>query len=392
MSTTSSRRRLIVAGRSARALAESASRAGWEVTALDASGDLDLEAFAEVVTLGHDRRRPWTPLAAANVGRVVPADAAAYTADLENHPRAVARLAEGRRLLGNPADVLERVRDPQALCEALRGRGLPAPDVRLEPVAGAAPGAWLVKPRQSCGGVGVDRWVAGAAVPGDCVLQERITGRPGSFLFAADGRNAVPLGLTRKLVGVHGFGAGGFRYCGSVLGSPTTPCFEDHGDVVDAALDAAQALTEEFGLIGVNGLDFVLCSGVPYPIELNPRYTAAMELLERAHGVSVFDLHASACDGRLPRSELAHRSTSIAYGKAIVHARRTGVLGDTRAWLRDPAVRDVPRPGARVDRGSPICTIFAEAGDAAACRRALVRRAAVVYREIEPSLAHASGA
>lgn len=385
-------RRLIVAGRSARALAESASRAGWEVTALDASGDLDLEAFAEVVTLGHDRRRPWTPQAAANVASVVPADAAAYTADMENHPLAVAKLAEGRRLLGNDAAVLERVRDPVALTAALRGRDLPAPEVRTEPAPGSSPGSWLVKPRQSHGGIGIERWNPGIRVPAGCVLQARITGRPGSLLFAADGKNAVPLGLTRKLIGVRGFGGGGFRYCGSVLGSPTRPCFDDHADVVDAALAVAQALTEEFGLVGVNGLDFVLCGGTPWPIELNPRYTSAMELLERAHGVSVFDIHASACEGRLPRAELAYRPASVAYGKAFVYARRAGTLGDTRPWLRDPSIRDVPRPGATVERGAPICTIFAEAADAAACRRALVRRAAVVYREVEPVLAQASGA
>lgn len=382
---------LIVAGRSARALAESASRAGWKVTALDASGDLDLEAFAEVVTLGHDRGRPWTPLAAANVARVVPASAVAYTADLENHPRAVARLTEGRRLLGNPPEVLERVRDPAVLAAALRDRGFPAPEVRGDPAPGAEPGVWLVKPRSSCGGGGVEDWLPGRAVPADCVLQRRIAGRPGSLVFAADGQQAVALGLTRKLVGNAALGAGGFRYCGSVLGSPTTPCFHDHAALVDRTVAMAQALTEAFGLVGVNGLDFVVCDGVPHPIELNPRYTAAMELLERAHGVSVFDIHASACEGRLPRSDLAHRPASVAYGRAIVHARSSGLLGDTRGWLRDPCLRDVPRPGAYVERGAPICTIFAEAGDAAACRRALVRRAAALYEEVEPLLARAAG-
>lgn len=329
-------RQLIVAGLSARALAESASRAGWSVTALDASGDLDLEAFAEVVTLGHDRRRPWAAIAAANVARVVPAGAAAYVADFEFHPDAVARLAEGRRLLGNSADTLTRLR-------AYR-------------------------------------------------FPETRPGRPGALLFAADGRTAVPLGLTRKITGEGPFGAGALTSCGSVLGSPTTPCYDDHAAVVDAATAIAQALTVELGLVGVNALDLAVSDGKVDPIGLDPRYTAAMELLERAHGVSVFDIHASACDGRLPRSELAYRPASIAYGNAIVRAREAVTLGDTRAWVRDPSIRDVPRPGVTIDRGRPICTIFAEASDVAGCRRALVRRATQVYREVEPVLARASGA
>ena len=329
-------RQLIVAGLSARALAESASRAGWSVTALDASGDLDLEAFAEVVTLGHDRRRPWAPVAAANVARVVPAGVAAYGADFEFHPDAVARLAEGRRLLGNSADVLRRVR-------AYR----------------------FPVPRR---------------------------GRSGGLLFAADGRTAVPLGLTRKLTGEGPFGGGALTSCGSVLGSPTTPCFDDHAAVVDAATDIAQTLTEELGLVGVNGLDISVSGGSVEAVGLDPRYTAAMELLERAHGVSVFDIHASACDGRLPRAELGYRAASVAYGNAIVRARDAVTLGDTRAWVRDPSIRDVPRPGVTIERGHPICTVFAEAGDVTGCRRALARRAAQVYREVEPALARASGA
>lgn len=325
-----------MAGLSARALAESASRAGWSVTALDASGDLDLEAFAEVVTLGRDRRRPWAPVAAANVARVVPAGTAAWGADFEFHPDAVERLAENRRLLGNSADVLRRVR-------AYR----------------------FPKPRR---------------------------GRIGALLFAADGRAAVPLGLTRKLTGDGPFGAGALPTCGSVLGSPTTPCYDDHAAVVDVATAMAEALTAELGLVGVNGLDISVNGGKVEPVGLDPRYTAAMELLERAHGVSVFDIHASACDGRLPRSELAYRPASVAYGNATVRARDAVTLGDTRAWVRDPSIRDVPRPGVTIDRGYPICTVFAEAGDLTACRRALARRAAQVYREVEPVLAEASGA
>lgn len=325
---------LIVAGRSARALAESASRAGWSVTALDASGDLDLEAFAEVVTLGHDRRRPWAPIAAANVARVIPAGFAAYCADFEFHPHAVARLAEGRTLLGNPSDVLEKVRT---------------------------------------------------------LRFPRAAGRTGALLFAADGRSAVPLGLTRKITGEGPFGTGALTSCGSVLGSPTTPCFDDHAAVVDAAAEIAQSLTAELGLVGVNGLDIAVADGSVQPTGLDPRYTAAMELLERSHGVSVFDIHASACEGRLPRSELAYRASSFAYGNAVVRAREPVTLGDTRAWVRDPSIRDVPRPAVTIETGHPICTIFAEAGDVTACRRALVRRAALIYREVAPALAEASG-
>ena len=109
-----------------------------------------------------------------------------------------------------------------------------------------------------------------------------------------------------------------------------------------------------------------------------------MELVERAYGLSMFGAHAAACTaGALPAFDLARaRRGAGAIGKAVVFARRDVVIGDTRAWLADPNVRDVPHPGERIRAGRPVCTVFAEARDAAACSTALVRRADAVYAEL----------
>jgi predicted ATP-grasp superfamily ATP-dependent carboligase len=45
-------------------------------------------------------------------------------------------------------------------------------------------------------------------------------------------------------------------------------------------------------------------------------------------------------------------------------------------------VRDVPWPGERILRGRPVCTVFAEGRDGAACHAALVRRAQRIYRQL----------
>jgi predicted ATP-grasp superfamily ATP-dependent carboligase len=102
-----------------------------------------------------------------------------------------------------------------------------------------------------------------------------------------------------------------------------------------------------------------------------------MELVEHAHGASVFGAHAAACaDGRLPDDAVfaTQRSAAPVIGKAIVFARADVCVGDTRPWLDDPTVRDVPPPGRRISKGSPICTVFATGADAASCREALIRR------------------
>ena len=62
----------------------------------------------------------------------------------------------------------------------------------------------------------------------------------------------------------------------------------------------AGAVTEAFGLVGLNGIDFVLREGEPYVLEINPRYSASMELIERGGRLSVFEAHVAACGGDLP--------------------------------------------------------------------------------------------
>lgn len=392
--------RVLIAGVSTRALAESAARAGYRVLAVDGFGDLDLRHVAEV-RLARDARDRASPGAAVRVARGAQAEGVVYVASFENHPRAVRRLAAGRALWGNPPEVLARVRDPLLVADTLARQGLATPAVRAgAPRSGRSGGgggggrSWLAKPRASGGGSGIVAWRPGRRAPRDPYFQERIAGVPGSIVFAADGRHAVPLGLSRLLAGERAFGAAGFRYSGSILVGRGDPAFTDDERLCARAIGLAEAITRAFGLVGVNGIDFIARDGTPYPIEVNPRYTAAMELVERAYGLSIFDIHARACAGHLPAFDLAAArhaplSPPRAIGKAILYARGDVVLGDTRPWLEDDSVRDVSAPGQRCRRGQPICTIFAAAGDAVECRAALGRRAAALYAELE---AHRSGA
>ena len=233
-----------------------------------------------------------------------------------------------------------------------------------------------------------DSGAEGDDVPRGQYLQRFVDGTPGSVVFVAAGGRAVPLGVLQQLIGEETFGATGFRYCGNIL-APA-------GDARDAALaDAACALanavTEEFGLVGLNGIDFVERDGRPHAVEINPRWCGSLELVERAYGLSAFALHAAACDsGTLPAFDLAaaRRASREAVGKAVIFARRDVTIGDTRAWLegRDAEgraiIRDIPHPGERIAAGFPVCTIFAAGRNARACHDALVERAELVHAQL----------
>jgi uncharacterized protein len=361
--------RVLIAGLTARAIAESARRAGYEPLTVDFFGDLDTKRLGPNVSL-RERGQPYSAGALLEAARDVSADAVAYVGGLENHPGIVAALAAGRTLLGNPPEVLARVRDPQAVFAFLRGRGFVVPETRGRIAPRPRRGRWLRKPERGGGGQGVRFW-DGRRLGAGQLLQEFIDGWSASLAFVADGRRALVLGWTRQR-----HAAPGFRYAGNVLP------LDGPRAAFDEASAVASALTEEFGLRGLNGIDFVLHAGRPVVLEVNPRYTASMELIERAAGTPVFGLHVAALTGTLPP---APPPIGPGYwGKAIVYADRPRIAPATGAWIRR-GVRDVPIPGSAFTRGQPICTVFAHARSAAQCETALERRGETLRRACPPA-------
>jgi predicted ATP-grasp superfamily ATP-dependent carboligase len=137
----------------------------------------------------------------------------------------------------------------------------------------------------------------------------------------------------------------------------------------------------------VNGIDLVVAmddSGPqPYLVEVNPRYTASMELLEQAYGLNIFSQHLAAMEGHLPDFSLTDRllSRRTYFGKAIVYARRTVTTPETAGWV-ERGRRDIPFPGERIEAGHPVCTVLAEGEGRAGCWQHLLAKAEEVRREI----------
>ena len=371
-------KRVLIVGVSTRAFAESARRAGRACVTVDAFGDLDQKARVENVALLRDKGRAYSAAAAVAIGRRLDAGSAAYVANLENHPAAVRRLAAGRQLLGNSPAVLVAARDWKQLTRTVEEAGGRTPTTFAAGQARSLPAgrSWLRKLLRGGGGSGVAPLVPGARLRSDEVAQERIDGVLGSVSFAADGRRARLLGLSRGLAGDDSFGATGYRYSGSLFPFPVEP------SLLERVEGLAQATTRAFGLVGVNGLDFIVRDGEAFVLEVNPRYSASMELLERAGLLNVFETHAAACGGALTAASGKRVSAGV-FGKAILWARRDIVAGDTRRWLARDDVRDLPFPGERIRRGHPVCTVLADGPDDATCYGRLVSAASSVEREIE---------
>ena len=376
-------KRVLLAGVSTRAAAESAARAGFKPTTIDAFADLDQHPLVRALPSPES----YSPKNAALTARGIECDAVVYLAGFENHPDAVESLAANRALWGNTSEVIRKVRNPEVVAASFRAHGHAAPAIHSKAAGEVRRGRWLVKPLAAGGGHGVRQWSGGESLPRGCYLQEFVDGTPGSVVFVAAAGRAVTLGVFRQLIGDPAFGATGYRYCGNILPAPG----EQDPSLIASAGALASAATEAFGLVGVNGIDFVERGGVPYPVEVNPRWCASMELVERACGISVFEAHAVACaSGALPAFDPSGTfGDERALGKAVVFATSDVTVGDVRAWLREglrkgseATIRDVPRPGGLIRAGRPICTVFAAGRDGEACRAGLAARAERVYADL----------
>ncbi|MDE2060391.1 MAG: ATP-grasp domain-containing protein [candidate division NC10 bacterium] len=373
---------ILIAGVSARGLAESAVRSGLEhrIVAIDYFGDFDLGLLCPHRSIKRDLNLPYDTRHLITASSGLSFDALVYVANLENHPSVIEAVASGKPILGNSPAVLAPVRHPARFFGFLAQAGIPAPEIAFDskPLNFDSDTIWLCKPLRSGGGHGIAPYLPGSHLGVDCFLQEYLDGLPCGAVFAANGRDACLLGISEQLIGRNEFGADGFRYCGSILG-PIGAGQAEWGDLVESIRLIVRAITREFHLVGVNGIDFILKGKTVYPIEVNPRYTASMELVEWAYSLNIFKTHLDACQGKLPDFDLLAHPGAGYLGKAISFAVQTLVFHDPRWWF-DRGARDLPLDGEQIGQGKPVCTLFSRGQSRLECYNRLARTAAEVER------------
>ncbi|MCI0684658.1 MAG: ATP-grasp domain-containing protein [Gemmataceae bacterium] len=354
-------------GASTRAAAASALRAGFTPWCADLFADADLRQACPV----HRVPPGDYPRGLRSAVEAAPAGPWLYTGALENYPDIIATI--DRALWGNSPQVLRRVRSPRLVHECLTRQGLPCPGL-----ASGDPDPrrrWLVKPIRSAGGHGIRFWKPGESIDRRrFYLQEWIEGQSCAAIFAAQPGRATPLlGVATQLVGETWLGAAPFHYCGS-LGPVALP-----NEVRAVLTRIGGVLAGAFGLRGLFGVDCVWRDGVPWPIEINPRYTASIEVLERATGHAFLAAHATAFTGAASDvSSPVGMARCVA--KGILFAQTALTFPERGPWdvalrtpLADPATpfADIPAPGTCIEAGQPICTAFAGGDGAEACLSAL---------------------
>ena len=372
---------LILFGASTRAAAFSALRAGLRPWCADLFADADLQRRCPAMRLPG----PYPEGFLDWIGAELPGPWM-YTGGLENRPWLVRRLARRRPLWGNDLPVLLRARDPALVRAAVRAAGLPAPAVHAYLRRPPAHGRWLVKPVWGLGPP-IHFWTAADADDRPSLLtyvQEYVEGESRAAVFCGDGQRAGLLGVTRQLVGEDWLHARPFAYCGSVGPMPADgPALEKLGS----------ALARRCGLRGLFGVDGVARDGAFLPVEVNPRYTASVEVLEHGAGLSALVWHRAAFDAAAFPAPAAAPARCV--GKAVYFAPRDLTFPAAGPWtdvLREPTTglppfADIPHPGMLIKTGRPVLTFFARGDGPDDCINELRRVAADLDRLLAPGMA-----
>ena len=377
---------LFIAGASVRAAAQSAQRAGFHsIVGADLFGDHDLR---RCVVRNHRVDTDYGNLAdlARTEYNTSPTLAWMYTGALENCADVVD--AVPIPLLGNASSVLREIRNPWLVAGALRNAYLPVAELATADTTGddtsgqkTPPHGWIRKPTLSSAGHQVERCASKSEltassneaivgspdglrfVKDEFYLQEFIVGSPVSGLFVAARGQAVLLGVTRQLSGIEQGGTSPFGYSGSVGPLPL-------GDVqAEQWRQVGETLAAAFSLSGLFGVDAIETPLGFVPVEVNPRYPASAEVIDRASHLSSVRCHVDAClTGVLPPRDV-WRSAEGWAGKLYVFAKRSATVGTQLSkWFANqaelssddrPTVADLPSLGTPFEPGWPVATALA---------------------------------
>lgn len=357
---------VVVIAFSARALAEACQQASLDPIVLDQFGDRDTLAASRHIPISFGGRNSCLASQLRPHESLLRSSAAILLGGgCENHPRALDYLST----LGVPATLtaqqMQTLRSIDTWRDAAQAAGCYFP-TSLVREAGhyAKPGKiWLQKPFRSGGGTDVTRREPDGRPPDPgTYLQREITGRQLGVSCIADRSGCRLLGVTESLGKNDWPGPTEFIYRGSL--GPVRLSESDQRIV----LKLAHAFRAQTGLRGWLQMDFIQDSaGRLWLLELNPRWTAGMEVLLRTGICNAAVEHLKACGAPLPIVNPQPKPSEAQFGKAVYYAPDdlliTPEFLSRIAALPKCNLGDIPSPemlGQVIAAGHPVLTLKAE--------------------------------
>jgi len=376
-------------GASCRAAAQSAKRAGANrIYAWDDFLDADLAYVASVAPLSDwEKDQTGSPIDLHDCCMVL-------CGGMENKPELVDRLIQLGARCGANGDALAELRSCENWKRWAEASKIAWPTT-FGPFDSAGPeiatlntndqqkDTWLIKPAQGAGGIHVrplsndhsfEATDAGQSKSSQWLVQQYIEGKSIGVSYCSDRVGTQVVGIARGIDARELDAPLPFIYRGNIAAIAVTQQVEERlrafGDYV----------AKQTGLLGLWQADFQLDSeGKLWLLEINPRWSASMELHETLQGVSWMKKHLEIL--RSPEEVFVHdtdqrRVSDGQIAKGVIYAPRDLNVSDdqlARLWqtrwdgtlggLQNAPFRvaDIPQPvpdGLAIPEGMPIATVL----------------------------------
>jgi uncharacterized protein len=253
------------------------------------------------------------------------------------------------RVAGNPPSLSSFVNDKDCLKDKLESLDYPVPQhVDLEdslsfPI--------ILKPKRGAGGFRnvivrdkqhLQRSIEQYHENGwdNFFLQEFIHGIDASASILSTGKQAVTIAINEQLIGLKNLGPmQRFSFCGCV-----TPLRTSFAREIE---EISNSIATDLGLVGTNGIDFIIGADGPVIIEINPRFQATLDTIEGALGINLVEAHIKSCQGELvPRARYSRFACRTVYfAEHDFYVKKT---------CEGQNYMDIPRKGTFIERAKPV--------------------------------------
>lgn len=342
---------IVLVGASVRAAAESAAKTGRRVIGIDLFGDTDTRQACESFFLLQDV--DWQNVQAVSQGAPVIQVGGVNSAELSQQLMARSGASESAM----------RCQDPIVLRRIAEASGVRFPTTTAASDQRPDAGRWLVKQTGSSGGLGV-HWDELNDLPEatSSWRQQWIAGRSFGVTFIGGVDGTQLLGVCRSLF-TRSSGPSGmvpFMYCGSL--GPLAISDSQHRQLQQLGAE----VVKQTGVSGLFNVDLIIQkSGACYLLEINPRWSASSELIERNMSGSLIARHLTAIHERSQESEIsdAKQSGRSLFFKRVIFARQPlRFVWQRFADLQTSqfSLHDIPRDGTLVGCGEPVFTALVE--------------------------------
>jgi uncharacterized protein len=174
----------------------------------------------------------------------------------------------------------------------------------------------------------------------DFFLQEFIHGIDVSASVLSTGKQALTIAINEQLIGLKNLGPmQRFSFCGSV-----TPFRTSFAREIE---EISNSIATDLGLVGTNGIDFIIGANGPVIIEVNPRFQATLDTIEGSLGINLVEAHIKSCQGELvPRARYSRFACRTVYfAEHDFYVKKT---------CEDQNYMDIPRKGTFIERAKPV--------------------------------------